>query len=116
MDSEKIKTVLMGAVGGAVALAIVGFTWGGWVVASKARVMTADAVELAVVERLAPICVEQYNQDSEKAEKHTAMMKIDSWNRGDYVGKQGWATMPGAEDSESRVSRECAERLSKVTG
>ena len=51
--------------------------------------MSADAAEKAVVDRLTPICVEQYNRDPEKDRKLAEMKKIDSWSRNDYVEKQG---------------------------
>ena len=89
MDMEKIKLGLWGAAGGAVVLAIIGFTWGGWVTGSTAQQMSADAAEKAVVDRLTPICVEQYNRDPEKDRKLAEMKKIDSWSRNDYVEKQG---------------------------
>jgi hypothetical protein len=34
-----------------------------------------------------------------------------SWERGDYVKKSGWATMPGAESADYEVANECARRL-----
>jgi hypothetical protein len=43
MDQEKIKQGLLSAAGGAVALAIVGFAWGGWVTGSTAQQMAAVA-------------------------------------------------------------------------
>ena len=116
MDMEKVKLGLWGAAGGAVVLAIVGFMWGGWVTGSTAQQMAADAAEKVVVDRLAPICVEQYNRDPEKDQKLKKMKEIRSWNRGDYVKKQGWATMPGEKDPDSTVSTKCADLLSKFSG
>ena len=34
-----------------------------------------------------------------------------SWKRGDYVEKQGWATMPGEKEADSKVAGKCAELL-----
>ncbi len=116
VNREKIEPALWGAAGGAVVLAIVGFTWGGWVTGSTAQEMTADAAENAVVDRLAPICVEQFNRDSEKVQKLKEMKEIDSWRRGDYVKNQGWATMPGEKDPDSTVSIKCADLLSQISG
>ena len=42
------------------------------------------------------------------------MKEIDSWERGDYVEKQGWATMPGDKEPDSRVARACADLLMQV--
>ena len=111
MNWEKIKTALWGAIGGAIVLAIVGFAWGGWVLGGTAQEMAEELAQNAVVARLAPICVEQFNQDSEKDQKLKKLKETSSWERNDYVGKQGWATMPGEKESDSTVAGKCAELL-----
>jgi len=108
---EKIKTALWGAVGGGIVLAIIGFAWGGWVTGGSAQQMAEELAQNAVVARLAPICVEQFNQDSEKDQKLKKLKEKSSWERDDYVGKQGWATMPGEKESDSTVAGKCAELL-----
>ena len=114
MDSEKIESGLWGAAGGAVVLAVIGFTLGGWVTGSTAQTMADDAAQEAVVARLAPICVEQYNQISEKDQKLQKLKDTDSWRRSDYVEKQGWATMPGEKDPDSKVAKKCADMLMEL--
>jgi hypothetical protein len=114
MDWEKVKQGLWGAAGGAIVLAIIGFAWGGWVTGGTAQQMASDAARTAVVDRLTPICVEQFNRDSEKDRKLTELMEKDSWRRGDYVQEQGWATMPGEKDPDSTVARKCADLLSQL--
>ena len=111
MDWEKIKLGLWGALGGAIVLAIIGFAWAGWVTDSSAQKMAEELAQNTVVARLAPICVEQFNQDSEKDQKLKELKKIDSWKRSDYVDKQGWATMPGEKEPDSKVSEKCADML-----
>jgi hypothetical protein len=39
------------------------------------------------------------------------LKEISSWEQGDYVKKQGWATMPGEKEPEGRVADECAKLL-----
>lgn len=111
MDMNKIKQNLSpgiwGAIAGAVALAIIGFNWGGWVTGNKADEMA----QAAIVDRLVPICVGQFNRDSNKVMKLAQMKKADSWTRGDFVAKQGWATMPGSKESDSDVAESCAEKI-----
>ncbi len=108
---EKIKPALWGAVGGGIVLAIIGFAWGGWVTGSTAQKMAEELAQNAVVARLAPICVEQFNQDSEKDQKLKELKEEDSWKRDDYVERQGWATMPGEKEADSKVAGKCAELL-----
>ena len=107
MDWEKIKPALWGIVGGAIAAIIIGFAWGGWVTGGTAENMA----EVAVVDRLAPICVEQFNQDSKKDQNLKELKKISSWERGDYVKKQGWATITGKKEPNDKVAEKCAELL-----
>ena len=111
MDSEKIKLGLWGALGGAIVLAIIGFSWLGWVTGGTAQGMAEEMAENAVVARLAPICVEQFKKDSEKDQKLIGLKKEKSWKRNDYVEKQGWATMPGEKKPDSTVAEKCAEMI-----
>ncbi len=108
---EQIKPVLLGAVGGGIVLAIIGFAWAGWVTGSTAQKMAEELAQKVVVGRLAPICVEQYNQDSEKDQKLKELKEESSFKRRDYVAKQGWATMPGEKEADSKVAGKCAELL-----
>ncbi len=111
MNWEKIKPALWGIVGGAIAAIIIGFSWGGWVTGGTAENMAAETAEVAVADRLAPICVEQFNQDSKKDQNLKELKKTDSWLRGDHVKKQGWATMPGEKEGDSKVAEKCADML-----
>ncbi len=67
--------------------------------------------EEAVVERLALICVAQFDQDSQKDQKLKELIKTDSWERDGYVEKQGWATMLGEKEPNSEVADECASQI-----
>jgi hypothetical protein len=108
---EKIKLLVWGAIGGAIVLAIIGFAWGGWVTGGTAQKMAKEMADEAVIDRLAPICVAQFQQDPNKEERLKELKKLDSWKRGDFVEKQGWATIPGEKEPDSKVANECARRL-----
>jgi hypothetical protein len=56
------KAALWGTAGGAVALAIVGFIWGGWTTTSTADKLADERADSAVVAVLAPTCVEKFRQ------------------------------------------------------
>ena len=102
---------LKGAAVGAAALAIVGFTWGGWVTSGTAKEMASDQAELAVVAALMPICIEQSKQDPQ-AEETLALMKAAGYfERGEILMKAGWATMPGSSDPNRTVAIACLEML-----
>ncbi len=59
---SETKPALWGAAGGAVALAIVGFTWGGWMTTGTANKLEDQRANSAVVAILTPICVEKFQQ------------------------------------------------------
>ena len=112
-NKEKIKTGVWGAVGGAAIAIIIGFALGGWVLGSNSLNMGEEMARNAVLDRLTPICVAQFNQDPAKDQKLKELKEIDSWKRGEYVRKQGWATMPFEKDPDSRVSDKCTELIVK---
>ncbi|HEY8382593.1 MAG TPA: hypothetical protein VIL09_10635 [Microvirga sp.] len=109
---EWLRPGLYGAACGAVALAVVGFNWGGWVTSGTARAMATDQSRSDVVAALSLICVEQSKRDPQLAERVAAIKIASSWSRGDLVVKNGWATMPGATEANSQVARDCAEKVS----
>ena len=90
---------------------IIGFWWGGWVTGGNAQKIAKEMAEDAVVLRLAPICVVQFNQDPAKDQKLNELKETGSWQRGEYVQKQGWATMPGEEEPDRKVADACAKLL-----
>ena len=109
----EVKPTLWGVVGGAIALAIVGFTWGGWVTGSTAEASATQRANSAVVSALAPICADKFKNTAEAATNLTALKKIDSWAQGDYVEKGGWAALPGNPPGQvSAVAKACATLLS----
>jgi hypothetical protein len=111
MRKEYIKPFVWGMVVGAIVLLIVIFSTG-WVVTSgSAQAKAKQIAEKAVVDHLAPICVAQFLQDPNREERLKELKELDSWKRGDYVKEQGWATMPGEKEPDSKVADECARRL-----
>lgn len=107
------KPALWGIAGGAVALAIVGFSWGGWITGGKAESAAQIRVDDAVVGALAPICVEKFQRAGEAPANLVALKKVDTWSRGEFVEKGGWAAVPGTHSTErvSAVAKACAVLL-----
>jgi hypothetical protein len=109
------KRVVFGfALAAIVVTLIVGFNWGGWVTGGSARDMAVQSGKDAVVQRLAPICVYQFNQDPEKDQKLTELKDASTYQRRAYVEEQGWATMPGEEKADRKVADACAKLLVQV--
>jgi hypothetical protein len=111
-DARPTKTVAFWCcVASAVLTMIVGFSWGGWVTGGTARQTAENLATDTVAQRLAPICVAQSARDLGKGQKLLVLKDESSWQRGEYVGKQGWATMPGEKEPDRRVAEACATLL-----
>ena len=109
-----VKPALWGAAAGAVALAIVGFGWGGWVTGGTAETLAKNSAATAVVAALTPICVEKFRQSGDVSANFAEMKKETyAWDQGKFVEKGGWATMPGSIEPNSAVARACAESLGR---
>ena len=115
-EARPTKTVVFWSwVGSVVLTMIIGFAWGGWVTGGTAQSMAEKMAEDAVVKRLAPMCVIQFKQAPGKDQKLKDLEKTDSWQRSEFIEKQGWATMPGEEKPDSKVATECARLLLLVS-
>ena len=108
---EWLKPALYGAAAGAVALAIVGFSWGGWVTGGTAKQMASDQARLEVVAALVPICMEQSSQDPQVVDTLAQLKDTSSYLRSNMLMKVGWATMPGSSDPNHDVARVCLDKL-----
>jgi hypothetical protein len=107
------KPALWGAVGGAIASAVIGFSWGGWVTGGTAEADATQRANAAVVAALAPVCVERFHGAADAASNLAALKKVDSWSQGDFIEKGGWAAVPGSKAPEqlAAVAKACASLL-----
>lgn len=112
--SPVIKPAAWGAVGGAVALAIVGFGWGGWTTSADAKQMANKQAEKAVVAVLAPICVERFQQQPDSSAKLAALKETSTYKQADFIKDGGWATMEGANQPAPGTARACANMLKSL--
>ena len=111
MNWKTMKTVFWSAVGGALVWWIVLSAVFGWMPAGSAEKKAGEQAKTAVLDVLAPICVARFQQDGSKAQKLAALKQENAWQRDDFVTKQGWATMPGAETPERGVAIACANQI-----
>jgi hypothetical protein len=93
---------------------LVGFTWGGWMTTSGAQTLAEASAKGAVIERLAPMCVAQFNADPDREQKMLAFREGTSYDRTKYVTDQGWATLPGETKPTSQVASACADLLMQI--
>lgn len=109
------KPALLGAAAGAIALAIVGFSWGGWVTGGSAEASAKQRADQAVVAALTPGCVAQFRAGADADIQLVALKKANTWEQGAFIEKGGWANMPGSAKANSDLARSCADALGKAT-
>ena len=113
-NNAKLKksVVFWIAVGAVLLTLFLGFTRGGWTTGASARNMAETSAKGAVVERLTPICVAQFNADAQSVVRLQELKAISSSrNRTAYVTEQGWATMPGETAPDKQVATACTKQL-----
>jgi hypothetical protein len=106
-----LKPACWGAIAGAIGLAAVGFTWGGWVTGATAELHAKERSELALVKALAPICADKFRAQADADANLVEMKKMSSGKQGSFIEKGGWATLPGSSSPDAAVARACAELL-----
>ena len=113
---EWVKPVVWGGIVGAVVIAIIGFS-AGWVLTSgTANEQAESRAQQALIAALTPVCVAQFRKvaEEEQATHLAALEKESTYRHGDYIEKQGWATMPGSKEPNDEVADACAEELLKA--
>jgi alpha/beta superfamily hydrolase len=108
---DELQPALWGAVCGAAAVAIVGFSWGGWITSGASDELVKQKVSKAVVAALAPICVDNFNRGKDASAQLTELKKAKAWEQGTFVSKGGWAAMPGTPLVDTAMANSCAEML-----
>ena len=112
LRGESLTRLLQGAAAGAAVTMIVGYNCGGWALGSTVDKVAKDRADSAVVVALAPICVDKFRQAADSTKNLSELNKISyAWDRGSFIEKGGWATMPGAASPDSAVARDCAEMI-----
>ena len=106
-----IKPAFIGAIVGAVLLAITGFNVAGWVSEGTAREQAVDHARNEVTAALLPICLSQAQQDPQFAATMAKLKDARSFDRSKMLRDAGWATLPGATEPDSRLSFACMDKL-----
>jgi hypothetical protein len=108
---EWVKPGVYGAAVGAIALAVVGFGWGGWLTGAKVQQAINDGARTQVIAALLPICLEQSKKDPQLSKTLAQLKEAASYQRSDLLMKTGWATMPGSTDPNRNVASACVDKL-----
>ena len=108
------KPALYGAVVGAVALAIIGFTWGGWVTGGTAKKLADSAAATSVAAIMTPYCLERSASDPRSLEILAELKAAQGYNRRGVVEKAGWATPLGADQPNKELAIACEVALAAM--
>jgi pimeloyl-ACP methyl ester carboxylesterase len=106
-----LKPGAYGAVIGAVAIMVVGFSWGGWMTGGGATELAADRAHDEVIAALVPICLQISQNDPDRVTKMATITEATTYQRRDAVMAAGWATVPGAEAANRDLAQACIEVL-----
>jgi len=115
LNGDSPKRLVQGIVVGAIATVVVGFNWGGWTLGSTAKEMVQKGAHAALVEALAPICVDKFQRTAEASANLVELKKVNSWQQDTFIEKGGWATFPGMTSPERGVAQACANLLAAAT-
>ena len=108
------KLGILGTIVGAAVLAIVGFSWGGWVTASTARKSSEAQMASSVATALTPYCIERSKSDPAAGKVLTELKAASSYDRSDVIEKAGWATPLGADKPNTALADLCEAELGKA--
>jgi len=98
-----LKPGLWGAAGGAIVVAILGFTRGGWTTAGATDKLANERADLAVVAVLTPICVESFRRNGNATANLAALKNLSStWEQGDFLEKRGLGDSSGRDFTRLR--------------
>jgi hypothetical protein len=108
---QELKPALWGALGGAIVLSIVGFSWGGWTTSGTAATAAERGADKAVISALSEICVFQFKAGADATAKLAALKAGPGYNRDTFITEGGWATMPGSDKPVPGVAQACGDKL-----
>ncbi|CUH65447.1 hypothetical protein TG4357_01868 [Thalassovita gelatinovora] len=108
---EWTKPGVYGALVGAVAVSILGFTWGGWTTSGDAQEMADSFAAEQVILAMVPVCLELSEADAERTAKLAILQEASSFQRRNAMMETGWATLPGTDAPSRDLANACLEGL-----
>jgi hypothetical protein len=106
-----LKPGLWGAVAGAIAMSVIGFSYLGWTTASTAEKLAQESASTAVINAMVPFCVTKAQADPNLTTLTKFQAEQSSYSRSDIVTKAGWASFDGKTTGSDALARACAEKL-----
>ena len=108
---EWTKPGIYGAVGGALAVSILGFTWGGWTTSGGTAIIAKDMASEEVTLAMVPVCLNMSAADPMRAEKLAILQEVSGFGRRKAMMETGWATRPGTDAPDRDLADACLAGL-----
>lgn len=107
-------SLVWSCVAGAVAAIALGFAWGGWVTGGTATKMAEAASVAARSSLVAAICVDRFRALPDAPAQLVTLKGLQSWDRGAFIEKGGWALMPDQPQPSRVEAKLCADQLAAL--
>ena len=104
---EWLKPGVYGALLGAAALAVVGFSWGGWVTGGTAQDRAKNLSHETLTTAMVPVCLEMARSDPQRLAKLETIRAASRYQKRDALVDAGWATVPGADGPDRDIAQAC---------
>lgn len=108
---EWTKPGVYGALVGAIAVSILGFSWGGWTTGGNAEKMAQSFASDEVTTAMVPVCLNRSESDPERIAKLATIQDASTFGRRKAIMETGWATLPGAEKPNGDLAVACINAL-----
>ena len=110
-----IKPAAYGAIVGGIIVAIVGFSWGGWVTGGTARTSASAAADASRTDLAAAICVQNFMADENARERLAELKELArATQQRDYIQAGNWAAMPDRDEVARPTATLCARMLAEL--
>jgi hypothetical protein len=104
-------SLVWAVVAGALATVVVGFAWGGWVTGASAKRMAETAASTSRDTLVAAVCADRFRAGGDATALLAELKLLQSYSRGAFIEKGGWAMMPDNVKPTSTAARLCADEL-----
>src|SRR5690606_20108791 len=100
---------------GGIIVAIVGFSWGGWVTGGTAQTSASAAADASRTDLAAAICVQDFMNDENARERLAELKELArTTQQRDYILAGDWATMPDRDEVARPTATLCARMLAEL--
>lgn len=108
---EWTKPGVYGALLGAVSVAVLGFSWGGWTTAGGAEELAQTRAAEKVTLAMVPVCLDLSAVDADRIAKLAKLQETSSFQRRTAMMETGWATLPGKDAPNRDLATACLAEL-----